>query len=63
LKTWAAKKRGTAKEADVEAQKESAEGAEATKSDEPQKTVVDDGEEEEEEAVAEPTPAACRGTA
>jgi hypothetical protein len=62
LKTWVAKKRGTVKEADAEAQKGGAEGAEATKSDEPQKTVVDDGEEEE-EAVAEPTPAARRGTA
>ncbi|KAE9374330.1 hypothetical protein N431DRAFT_437775 [Stipitochalara longipes BDJ] len=56
MKTWVAKKRGTAKTADVEAQNGSAEGAEAMKSNEPQKKVVGDGEEEE-EAEAKPNPA------
>jgi hypothetical protein len=53
LKTWVAKKRGTVKEADVEAQKGEAEGAEARKSDEPQKSGDEDGEDSEDD-VAKP---------
>jgi hypothetical protein len=53
LKTWVAKKRGTVKEADVEAQKGEAEGAEAKKSDDPQESGDEDGEDSEDD-VAKP---------
>lgn len=61
LKAWLAKKRGTVKEADVEAQKGDAGGAEAKKDDEPKKDVAEDAEAgedgEEEEGPVKPAPA------